>query len=225
MSANFFSVLGSEPARGRTFGDDEGKPGAAPVAIVSNKLWATRFGSDPNFIGKSITIAGEPHTVIGVMPPEYGFPFPGIDIWVTRLLSYTGLPSSSVQNGGGYLLLVGRLRPGATLSAANAEATALFKQYIEEHPGNPDADPRARVNVSPFQENFVSDIRRTLLILTGAVALVLLIASANLAGLMLAPCCGPSASTVPFWHSRSGSRSLPAPSSGFCRRCRLRGRS
>src|SRR5262249_34104265 len=190
VSANFFSVLGSEPARGRTFDDAEGKPGAAAVAVISHRLWERRFGSDPKLVGKSITVAGEPHTVIGVMPPEYGFPFPGIDIWVTRLLSYTGLPASSVQNGGGYLLLVARLRPGATLSTATAAATMLFKQYIKEHPGNPDADPRARINVLEFQENFVSDIRWTLLILTGAVALVLLIACANVAGLMMARASG-----------------------------------
>ena len=190
VSANFFSVLGSEPARGRTFQDREGKPGAAPVAIISHRLWERRFGSDPAVVGRSITVAGEPHTIIGVMGPEYGFPFPGIDIWVTRLLSYTGLPASSVQNGGGYLLLVARLRPDTTLSTSAAESTVLFQQYIKEHPGNPDADPRARVNVAPFQENFVSDIRRTLLILTAAVALVLLIASANVAGLMIARASG-----------------------------------
>jgi predicted permease len=190
VSPNFFSVLGSEPARGRTFEDSEGHPGAAPVAIISHRLWERRFGSDPLLIGKSITIAGAPHTVIGVMLPEYGFPFPGIDVWVTRLLSYTGLPASSVQNGGGYLLVVARLRRGVTVSASAAEATALFKQYIKEHQGNPDADPRARVNVLSFQENFVSDIRPTLLILTGAVALVLLIASANVAGLMVARASG-----------------------------------
>jgi predicted permease len=186
VSANFFSVLGSEPVRGRTFQDGEGKAGAAPVAVISHRLWQKRFGSNPNIVGTSITVAGEPHTVIGVMAPDYGFPFPGIDIWVTRLLSYTGLPASSVQNGGGFLLVVARLRQGADLSTAAAESTVLFKQYIKEHPGNPDADPRARVNVLPFQENFVSDIRRTLLILTGAVALVLLIASANVAGLLVA---------------------------------------
>ncbi len=186
VSPNFFSVLGSQPMRGRTFDGNEGKAGAAPVAIISHRLWEKRFRSDPLLVGKSITVAGEPHMVIGVMPPEYGFPFPGIDIWVTRLLSYTGLPASSVQNGGGYLLLVARLRPQTTLSTAATEATALFKQYIQEHPGNPDADPRARINVLWLQENFVSDIRRILLILMGAVALVLLIASANVAGLMVA---------------------------------------
>jgi hypothetical protein len=71
-------------------------------------------------VGKAITIGGEPHTVIGLMPPEYGFPFPGIDVWVTRLVSYTGLPAASVQNGGGFLLLVGRLGPGATVTTAAA---------------------------------------------------------------------------------------------------------
>ncbi|MCC6367393.1 MAG: ABC transporter permease [Bryobacterales bacterium] len=190
VSPNFFSVLGSEPERGRAFDDGEGKPGAAPVAIISHRLWERRFGSGSNFVRKSITIAGEPHTIIGVMPPGYGFPFPGIDIWVTRLLRYTGLPASSVQNGGGYLLLVARLRPGATLSTAAAGATVLFHQYVKEYAANPDADPRARINVLPFQENFVSDIRLTLWILTGAVALVLLIASANVAGLMMARATG-----------------------------------
>lgn len=186
VSPNFFSVLGSQPARGRTFDEREGRPGAAAVAIISHRLWEKRFRSDPLLVGKSITVAGEPHTVVGVMPPEYGFPFPGIDIWVTRLLSYTGLPASSVQNGGGYLLVVARLQPRTTMSTAAVEATALFQEYIKEHPGYPDADPRARIHVFLFQENFVSDIRRTLLILMGAVALVLLIASANVAGLMVA---------------------------------------
>jgi predicted permease len=186
VSPNFFSVLGSQPERGRTFDAVEGKPGAPPVAIISHRLWERRFASDPNSVGKSITVAGEPHTIIGVMPPGYGFPFPGIDIWVTRLLSYTGLPASSVQNGGGYLLLVARLRPGAAISTAAAGATVVFHQYVKEYASNPDADPRARINVLPFQESFVSDIRLTLWILTGAVALVLLIASSNVAGLLMA---------------------------------------
>ena len=99
VSANFFSVLGSQAASGRIFRDADGAPGAAALAVVSHRLWVQRFASDPNLVGKSITVGGEPHLVVGVMPPDYAFPFPGIDVWVTRLLSFTGLPSSSPTLG------------------------------------------------------------------------------------------------------------------------------
>lgn len=186
VSPNFLDVLQVRPAVGRGFQKDEGDAGANPVVVISQRLWRRRFASDPRIIGRSITLSQEVHTVIGVMPPEFPFPFTDVDLWTTRLMSYSGLQPEQIRNGAGYLTAIGRLRPGVTAGQAEAEVAVLNRQYRHEHPGNPDADPQGRLDVVPLQESLVTDIRPVLLILIGAVGIVLLIACANVAGLMLA---------------------------------------
>jgi predicted permease len=158
--------------------------------LISYGLWQRRFGSDPDILGKPITLAQEAYTIIGVMPAEYSFPFAGIDVWATKLMNYSGVSAEQIRNGAGYLTSIARLKPGVTVSQADAEVAVLNKQYRQEHPGNPDADPHGRLDVEPLQENLVTGIRSTLWILTGAVGFVLLIACANVASLMLARATG-----------------------------------
>ena len=186
VSPEFFDVLQSAPMLGRGFQTAEGLPGGKPVVLISHGLWQRRFASDPRILGKPVTLAQVAYTVIGVMPPDYRFPFPGVDIWLTKLMDYSGFQPQEIRNGGGYLAAIARLKPGVTTAQADAELAVLFEGYRRAHPRNPDADPHGRLDAVPLQENLVNDIRPTLLLLAGAVGLVLLIACANVAGLMLA---------------------------------------
>lgn len=186
VSSNFLDVLGTHPLAGRGFAPSDAEIGAKPVALISNKLWQSRFGGDADALGKSITLGQEPTNIVGIVPPDFPFPYPDIDVWITGLPRFTGLTPEQIRNGGGFLTVVGRLNAGATLEQANAEIAAIREQYIKEHPGSPDADPRVRVRLVPLKDQLVSDIRPALLLLSGAAGLVLLIACANVASLMLA---------------------------------------
>jgi putative ABC transport system permease protein len=190
VAPNFFDVAGVHPALGRGFSLAEGDPGGNPVAVISSALWQRRFGGDSAVIGQPLTLASTRYTVIGVMPPEFPFPFAGTDVWITRLMNYSGLQAEQIRNGAGYLTGIARLRPGAGPRQAEAELATLYDGYKRAHPGNPDADPSGRMEAVPLQETLVANIRPTLLLLSGAVAFVLLIASANTASLLLARATG-----------------------------------
>jgi putative ABC transport system permease protein len=190
VAPEFFDVLESSPVKGRTFQRAEGEPGGNPVAVISSALWHRRFGSDPNIEGKPITLSQESYSVVGVMPPDYPFPIAGVDVWITRMVNYSGLAPEQIRNGAGFVTAIARLKKGVTVSEADAEVAVLNKQYRQEHPGNPDADPRGRLVVDPLQESLVNNIRPTLVMMTAAVGLVLLIACANVASLMLARATG-----------------------------------
>ena len=140
--------------------------------------------------GKSISLGQRVYTIVGVMPAGYAFPFPGIDLWASKLAEYPGLQPDQIRQGAGYVRVIARLQPGVSGRQASAEAAFLFQQYRQEHPANTDAGAGGHVDLTPLQESIVSDVRPTLLIMTGAVALVLLIACANVASLMLARATG-----------------------------------
>jgi putative ABC transport system permease protein len=178
-TASLFSVLGLAPQFGRAFTTEEDQPGANKVVILSNRLWQRRFGADPSLIGKQITLNGQSHTVVGVMPAQFQFPSQDVELWVP--MAFTS--EQTANRGNHYLEVVARLRPGVTVAQAQAEmntiATRLQQQYPEQ---NTDLG----AVVVPLHEDVVGDIRPALLVLLGAVGLVLLIACANVANLLLA---------------------------------------
>jgi putative ABC transport system permease protein len=185
-SANYFSLLGVAPLLGRVFNAEDGKVGAARVAVVSHDLWRTRYGGDPNLIGRALTINGESVMVIGVMPPNFSLN-PSTRIWLNPRQSVPDYDMNfrgDVQtiSASHYLRVVGRLKPGVSLEQAQADlngiAAQLRRQYTDQ------AGRGARL-VS-LNELFVGDVRRMLWLLFGAVALVLLIACANVTNLLLA---------------------------------------
>jgi putative ABC transport system permease protein len=186
VSPNFFEVLGTQPRLGRGFTATEGTAGGQPVALISHGLWQRRFAGDSQIVGRAITLDQDRYTVIGVLPPEYPFPYPGVDVWVTRVMKIGVFSPEQIQNGVGYLRLLGRLAPGAKIEQAAEELQALHVHYKREHPRAPDGTPDSRMGALPFQDSITAGIRPTLMILTGAVGLVLLIACANIAGLMMA---------------------------------------
>src|SRR5579871_4056618 len=186
VSANFFSLLGIEPQSGRSFSAEEGRPEGKFVVMLSDSFWHNRFGGDRNIIGQTVTLDGTPHTVIGILPSGIEFPFVGkADIWTPRYFEYSLMSPQRLRMGVGYLNLLARLRAGTTAAQAQAELAVLNRQYREQNPSAPDAGPAVAMTAEPLRDLVVSGVRSKLLILSAAMALVLLIACANVASLLL----------------------------------------
>jgi predicted permease len=186
VTPNFFATLGVQPQLGRFFAEDEGRPEGKPVVMLSDSLWRTRYGGDRGIVGQTITLDGIPHTVIGVLPAGAEFPFVGeADVWTPRYFELTLIPPQKLRQGVGYLGYVGRMKPGTTLNQTDAELAVLNRQYREQNPTAPDAGPEMTVVAAPLRELVVGNVRGKVWLLFGAVALVLLIACANVASLLL----------------------------------------
>ena len=174
VSEDFFPLLGVKPFRGRFFSAAENRPGNDGVAVLSYGIWQRRFGADPAVIGRHVVLNGNPHMVIGVLPPGFHFiPVGDAEVWAPVSLEQ---PPPKHAGNKFYLDTIGRLRPGITTAQARAELDALV---LAASNGN------SRAVVSPLDEEIVSGSRRSLLVLFGAVGLVLLIACANVANLQL----------------------------------------
>ncbi len=182
-SSGFFRVLGVAPLLGRAFLAEEDRAGGGYVAVISYDLWVNRFAADRNLIGRSVGVDGDSTIVIGVMPPEFDFPA-DTKIWVPRTFESSRLTRQQIEHGAGYLSVIARLSPHSTLRQAQAELETLNQQYNATHEGFTDDDRGIRV--SPLREQLVRNVRPTLLVLLGAVGFVLLIASGNVANLLLA---------------------------------------
>ena len=189
VTFEYFNVLGREPLHGRTFTAQEDTPGNNHVVLLSYGLWQRRFGGNKNIVGQSINVDNEPTTVVGIMPPDFDFPDPAerasssghVQLWVPKGLD--------PQNANSYnLLAVGRLKPGANSDEAKKELDSLYQAYSAESGVRIGIAPESSVTtvLIPWQQNIVGEVRRPLLVLLGAIALVLLIACANLTNLMLA---------------------------------------
>jgi predicted permease len=163
------------PALGRTFSADEERAGPdARVAVISDALWRRRYGGAPDVLGRSLTLNGAPHTIIGVMPPGYAYPY-GAELWVPMAIDVTaGTPRD--------MNVTARLRPGVTGAALAAELDRLGAELRAEHAANREMAGFAAI---PMRTELVGDFGRVLLALLGAVAFVLLIACANVANLLL----------------------------------------
>ena len=177
-TANFFDVLGVRPVAGRCFTEDEDRTGA-PVAIISYALWQRRYAGDLGVVNREILINGLKYTVIGVMPRDFAFRNRKMDFWIPIHFA----PSDLVSRGSHYLNVVARLKPGVSLAQARENMTAVASQLAAEYP---DDNRKIGAVVVPMREETVGDTRIELLVLMGAAGCVLLIACANLAGLLLA---------------------------------------
>jgi predicted permease len=184
VTPELFGVLGDTPLIGRTFLPEDGNQGAAPVAILSENQWRSRFASDPNVIGSSIDLDHRSFTIVGVMPSEPGILFTprSIQAWIPLArdpLFGAWIPKQGLR----FLGVVGRLKPGTPVAVAQAEmdtvAMRLAKKFPAENSG-------WVIRLRPLQQAIVGNVRTALLVLVGAVALVLLIACANISNLLLA---------------------------------------
>ena len=169
------SVLGVQPIMGRWFIEAEGITGAAPVAVLSHGLWVRRFGADPGIVGRSITFEGVPTEVVGVMPATFSFPDSRTDMWMTAQSTRANASFLFTLSG------VARLQAGASIESARTEITALIKDLSRTVPNQMGIVSAA----IPLQESLVGRIASALWTLMAAVALVLLVACANVANLFL----------------------------------------
>src|SRR5580704_11740544 len=184
-SADIFNVLREPPMLGREFTVAEDKPGTH-VAMLSYRLWKTRFGGDPRVTDKQIVLDGQPHVVAGVMPAEFQFPLDTqpVDLWTT--IAVEGAESQA-ERGSHFLRVIGRLRSGATQAAANAEAVEISARLEQQYQ---DTNGHWGMTVQPEIQELVGNVRPALLMVLGAVGFLLLIACANAANLLLARAAG-----------------------------------
>jgi putative ABC transport system permease protein len=186
VSANFFDVLGVKPQAGRFFLPDESQPAGKPVIVISDSLWHSRFGGDPGILNQTVALDGTPYGIIGILPAGIQFPFLApADIWSPRYFEHSLFTPQRLRMGVGYLTIIGRLRDGVSRQRAAAELAILDQQFRIENPGAPDAKPDLSMVVTDLQDSVVANIRDMLLMLSGAVGVVLLIACANVASLLL----------------------------------------
>jgi putative ABC transport system permease protein len=180
VSSALFPLLGVNPSLGRTFTAEEEKLGGDNVVVVSEAFWKRRSGGDPTFVGKTIALDDKLYTVVGVMPAAFRFPR-NLEIWKPLALD-----PEQERHGKQFTLvhLIGRLKPGVSQSAAEAEMNTIFSRRPSEEPGA--TATSARIELHPLHEQLVKDVRLAIYVLLGAVAFVLLIACANVANLMLA---------------------------------------
>ncbi len=179
VTAGFFPLLGVAPRLGRVITPEEDKPGANHVAVLSHGLWQRRFGRDPGVVGRDIILNGEKYTVIGVMPRSFQFMESYVGLWVPAALSAEEL----ANHGAHYLTVVARLKPGVTAREADAEVATIAARISHDFP---EGARGLRAYVLPLREQLVGDARRPLLLLSLAIVALLLIACANIAGLLLA---------------------------------------
>ncbi len=177
VTSGFFGVLGVAPSLGRDFVPEDDVPGADGVVMLSHGFWARRFGAEPGIVGRTLTLSGQPFTVIGVMPAGFRNPFGEPDIWRPVQLNPANPSRGSIT-----LRAFARLNDGVALSQARAEMTTIGQALAQEIP----EARQTGILVTPLHERVIGDTRTPLLALLGAVLFVLLIASANVASLLLA---------------------------------------
>jgi putative ABC transport system permease protein len=176
VTADFFNTLAVQPAIGRAFLPDEDQPSTPQTVVISEGFWRRHLGSNPDIINQQITLNSKAFTVIGIMPAGFSFPEKGVDLWAAERLAPT-------RRGPYYMRGLARLRPGVTLEQAKAEMSVIA-QRVQEQINSQNSD--VTWTATSLTEATVGDVRTALFVLFGAVLFVLLIASANVANLLLA---------------------------------------
>ena len=193
VSPNYFSMLGTSAHIGRVFGPSDEAPGFAEAAVISDSLWARGFGRDPGVLGRKIQLDNDPYTIVGVLPP--GFRHPGstvstdVEIWVTCGFRADPFPkperSLRILPGA-----IGLLKPGIGLEQAQSRLDAFASQLRAEYATDYPAGSGWSIEAEPLQDSLVGNVRPMLLVLMGAVVLIVLLASVNVANLLLARASG-----------------------------------
>jgi len=184
VSANFFPILGVNPILGRNFTSEEDRRGASPTALISEGLWKRKFASDRNVIGQRLIVAGQPRTIIGVIPASFQlhvFNFRTADVY--EAIGEETDPSFYPRDSYRCTDAVGVLKPGVTLAQARDDMKRVNAGLAEAYPN---VDGNIKANIISLKDNVVGDMRPALLVLLGAVGFVLLIACVNVANLLLA---------------------------------------
>ena len=183
VTGDFFSVLGVPPRTGRAISTADAEPGAEKTVVLGDALWQRVFGGDRNLVGARIQLDGEPYTVIGIAPPGFEYPR-SAEMWTPRSFDAQAL---ATQRGAHYLSVIARLGPGTTLERASAQIARIAERLATEYPTT---NRETSGTVVALRESLVENTRPALYVLLGAVALVLLIACANVANLLVARALG-----------------------------------
>jgi predicted permease len=184
LTSNYFDVLGVRPIMGRNFlpNEEEG----ADVALVTQNFWQKRLGGDPNVIGRSITLDGTAHTIVGVLPnmPAAWFGAnPLAEVWTTKPIVLPGFSQERLMRGTGFLRVIGRLKPGITVKQARAALPSLEQSYRTQYPNK--IDSTAATTLKTLPQDVTENLRAGFTTLVAAVSFVLLIACSNVANLLL----------------------------------------
>jgi putative ABC transport system permease protein len=179
VTVDFFRLFGVPMAAGRTFTADEDRPNGGKVVVLSYGFWQRRFGGDPQLVGRTISLSGDPYVVVGILGPGFSSevfePLP--DVWTPFQMDPTSTDQSNYFSAGA------RLKPGVTLAMANTQMRVAAERFRARFPNA--IAPKGSFGVQPLQERMVRNVRTSLLVLVGAVSFVLLIACANVANLLL----------------------------------------
>ena len=182
VTANYFDVLGVRPIRGRNFLPEEEE--GADVAMVTENFWQKRMGGDPNVLGRSITLNGIAHTIVGILPNlPFSWVGPNSEVWTTKPNVVQGFTREQIMRGSGIFRVVGRLKPGMTIEQARAALPALEQGYRGAYPDKIDSSSVGTLKTLP--EDVTGNLRSAFATLLAAVAFVLLIACSNVANLLL----------------------------------------
>jgi putative ABC transport system permease protein len=173
VTIDFFRVLGVNAARGRTFGADDDQPGSDQVVVIGDGLWRRQFGADPSLVNRTIALNGMPYRVAGIVPPGFSYPADA-DYWIPLRVRIN-------PNLGNVRPVIGRVKAGVTTEQAQADLDA----WVRTLPPDPNPSRNLVAQVTPLHDAMVRDVRLPLLVFSGAVGLVLVIACANVANLLL----------------------------------------
>lgn len=193
VTPSLFPLLGVQPVKGRVFNDSEFGEGNDGVLVISERLWRRRFNSDPQLVGTQLSVNGRSYTVVGIMPANFEFPLPlfGVqggtfaeraDMWKPIAFTKNELESRGSRSYG----VIGRLKPGVTIKQAQAEADTIVANWHPLFPDNYEPATKFGATIYPMHDLVIGGMRPALMILLGAVAMVLLIACANLTTMLLA---------------------------------------
>ncbi|HXG65767.1 MAG TPA: ABC transporter permease [Blastocatellia bacterium] len=192
VTASLFPLLQVQLLLGRTFSPEEDRPGGPKAVVLSHGLWQRRFGADPNLVGTTILLNDQPHTVAGIMPPDFNFPPPialegtapaeRADLWLPFALDM-----KAGQRGAHYMTVIARLKPGVSVEQANAEMNAIADRLEQDYP---DTNAGWDITIVPFAAQVLGKVQPALLVLLGAVGCVLAIACANIANMLLSRAAG-----------------------------------
>jgi predicted permease len=192
-SFSYFSLLGATPQLGRLFDSKDFTPGFASEVVISDGLWHRAYGADPNIVGRILRVDNDPHTIIGVLPPGFRHPGPTIsgDVEVFGAGGLIGPPFPTPMRGTRvFVNAIGRLKPGVTLTQAQARLTAMAAQLRHDFTGDYPAQAQWTIEIRSLQETLVGNVRPMLLVLFGAVILIVFIVTLNIANLLLARASG-----------------------------------
>jgi putative ABC transport system permease protein len=178
VTANFFDVMGAKPALGSSFSPGDDDFGRPRKAVLSHRLWARRFGADPGIVGRTITMDGRLYTVTGVMPSTFRYPTRETDVWEPLAVD----AELRQARGAYWMTTVARLKPDVRLAQAQQEMDAISRRLAEQYT----RDRGLGVDLVTLKDELTATTRPALLVLTAAVAFVLLIACANVAGMLIA---------------------------------------